>query len=69
MGTVSHGTRGSQDGEGVRVTPWDKKDKEKSLNDKPSPPISPINFILTCSHLTQVLWCGMCVERGAEYGR
>ena len=36
---------------------WDKKNK-KSLNDKLTSPISFVNFILMCCHMTQVLWCG-----------
>ena len=48
---------------------WDKKNK-KSLNDKLTSPISFVNFILRCCHMTQVLWCvGGCVERGADYQR
>lgn len=68
---VSHAqsARGSQDGEGARVTSLDRKNKEKGLSDKLIPPIFPVNFILICCHLTQVLRCEMCVERGAKHGR
>lgn len=54
-GGVSYGAKNTQDGEGVRVTSWDKKNKEKSLNGKLIPPISPVNFILMCHLMTQVL--------------
>ena len=54
--------------ERLSLSLWDKKNK-KSLNDKLTPPISFVNFILMCCRMTQVLWCGGCVERGADHQR
>lgn len=55
MGRVSYDVRDSQVEKGVRLNFWDKKNKEKGLNDKLTPSIYSINFILTYCFMTQVL--------------
>lgn len=55
MSRVSHDARDSQVGKEVRSTSGDEKNKEKDLNDKLTPLIPPVNFILTCCYMTQML--------------